>query len=146
MTIRLLTVLVIIAGLYGCAGFGLGVTCDEDSQEVKFAKSLSQERLAKSFDDVRKYKGYYRFNDAQDIPVEFSDLNAVLFRRDRYSTKYVQARFRLKGCLDHHVDLVVIYKPGDPKIKLVWGEHITAGSQILWRPKPSKSGTSLGTH
>jgi hypothetical protein len=96
------------------------------------ARALSSERLAKLYADTRPYAGTQL--NHQPAPVEFRDLRPVLLKS--YGDDLVIVR--LRGCMDHHIDLAV-YGDRDfagrsqqARIELWWGEHPTQ-TEVLWR-------------
>ena len=116
-----------------CDGSLGDVSCDEDSAEVAFARSLSSERLTKLVDDSRALLISSPGEDSWGagetaIPHQFADLHPKMLR----SVRGGELRVRLKGCMDHHIDLVVeSERTPTPVVVLQWGEAPTVGRQIL---------------
>ncbi len=115
-------------------------SCQEDSEAVAYARSLSSERLRKLYYDMERYSrkddlpmgGYLIGNENYVVPEEFSDLNVVVVRPSRGS-------IMVEGCFDHYIYLRFngvghLAKPEDKKeIILNWGEHLpNTGTQVLW--------------
>jgi hypothetical protein len=116
------------------------VLCDEKSSHVAYARSLSQERLARLYHDMESYsnKDETPFNGwtADDkrvaIPSAFTDLQvARILPRD--------GNIMVHGCFDHdiylHFEGVGILKQFDKERRIVlsWGEHPgDMGEQVLW--------------
>ena len=113
----------ILLSLSGCADSG--VICDEKSSEVSFARSIGKERLAKVFEDVKVLKSEGKILSGGLVPAQFSDLKIKTIR------VHTNVHLRLKGCFDHHIDLVV-YDGEEQKIELRWGEH-KPGKEVLWK-------------
>jgi hypothetical protein len=121
-------VILIAAIAYFRIAFGPFPNCDEDSPAVALARSLSEKRLLKLNEDMKKIRwsevGAVTFLDGDQIPIEFRDLNPKKIR---------PGRITLEGCMDHFVFLHFRnFKDGKSKIELTWGERPPdAGSQIL---------------
>ncbi len=130
-----------------CLGFtlgGCGFTCDEDSKGVRYARSLSEERLAKLYFDMEKLSsdnsvpdsGYSSWDENRAFPEQFSDLQVVRVRPH-------YANIMVEGCFDHYVYMnfegygrLKEYYP-QRRIVLSWGEHETKGSEVLWQETTS---------
>ena len=113
-------------------------SCTEDSDAVKYARSLSSERLSILYDDMYKFYlskaspigGYYISSGEMEIPKEFGDLKVARIRPS-------DANIMIEGCFDHYVYLhFEDYRFKDaPEIKqiiLSWGEHSNTGKEVLW--------------
>ena len=118
-------------------------SCEENSEAVAYARSLTQERLKKLYYDMEGYStredipydGYNLFDETQSIPSEFSDLKV---RKIRPADENIM----VEGCLDHFVFLrfegFSNFRKNDSnrQIILTWGERPPdAGSQVLWAEK-----------
>lgn len=134
-------------GLVLLVSIGIGVlfvwgspSCDEDSEAVIYARSLSSERLEKLYHDMEKYSqsdkvppgGFDFISKRAPIPSEFADLRVRKVRPTR-------GNIMVEGCFDHYVyldfDGIGIYKATTAKreISLRWGERPpNAGSEVLW--------------
>lgn len=118
--------------LLGCDG----TQCDEQSEKVKFAKSLSQERLYSLFESIKKYRSeghthpFEKGSQHSPIPKEFSDIDPLKIRVERKLPTIM-----LEGCFDHFVLLLFygVEEEGKGKILLQWGEGSTGGRQLLWQ-------------
>jgi hypothetical protein len=116
------------------------VICDEKSPGVAYARSLSQERLARLYYDMEKYStkdetpldGWWAHHAQPPVPAEFADLDVARIRpRD--------GNIMVHGCFDHYIYLA-FEGVGDSKkfdkerrIVLSWGEHEEdMGEQVLW--------------
>jgi hypothetical protein len=109
----------------------LDPTCDEGDAEVAFARSLSDARLAKLFLDVRFYAPW-RHMSQDEIPEEFLDLEPLAIRAHQPGSVH----FRLRGCMDHHIDLVVYGadapdRDSNPRIEL-WYDEWPPQHEVLW--------------
>lgn len=120
---------------------GCDVTCDEDSDGVLYARSLSQERLEKLYYDMERFSnddsvptnGYDSLIKSAKFPLEFSDLEVAKIRPE-------DANILVQGCFDHYVYLhfqgygrLTEFYP-ERRIVLSWGEHDeTRGTEVLWR-------------
>ena len=126
--------------------FSYPFNCDESSDAVAYARSLSHQRLTKLFWDVEKASldpaipksGLPRDNNDK-YPAPFEDIKA-----SRVSPK--EEHIMLKGCFDNfvylHFEGLTINKQYTPKRQIVlsWGEHVTAGSVVLWsEAEPEKA-------
>lgn len=113
-------------------------SCTEDSNAVKYARSLSSERLANLYEDMYKFYtnktspsgGYYVSSGEMEIPLEFADLKVARIRP-------ADANIMIEGCFDHYVYLHFEgYRFKDAlelkQIVLSWGEHTNAGKEVLW--------------
>ena len=115
-------------------------SCNEDSEAVAYARSLSQERLSKLYTDMKQFStkddipidGYRINRDEGEVPIEFADLQVVKVRPS-------DGNIMIEGCFDHYIYLKfsgIGYrsKLGDKKeIILNWGEHPpNTGTQVLW--------------
>ena len=123
--------------------------CDESSDAVAYARSLSHERLTKLFWDVEKASLDPAIPES-DLPTDsdgkfpppFDDIKASRVRPK-------EENIMLKGCVDNfvylHFEGLTINKQYTPKRQIVlsWGEHVTAGSVVLWsEAEPEKAATS----
>jgi len=113
-------------------------SCTEDSDAVKYARSLSSERLSLLYEDMYKFYanktspigGYYVSSEEMEIPIEFEDLKVARIRP-------ADANIMIEGCFDHSVYLHFEgYRFKDTlelkQIILSWGEHSNAGKEVLW--------------
>ncbi|MDM3871050.1 hypothetical protein QSV34_06735 [Porticoccus sp. W117] len=115
-------------------------SCQEDSEAVAYARSLSSERLGKLYSDMEKYSyrddlpigGYQVGHDKYVVPQEFADLKVRKIRPK-------EGNIMVEGCFDHYIYLDFggigrLAKPNDKKeIILSWGEHPpNTGAQVLW--------------
>lgn len=103
--------------------------CERDSETAVYARSLSAERLSALYDysmglEWSDFGGDYY---DQVLPEEILDLPIKLLRVKQRSVIY-----RLEGCMDHHLDLVVI-KAGETaaQIELHSGE-VPRIVEVLW--------------
>ena len=118
-------------------------SCDEDSEAVTYARSLTQERLEKLYYDMEKFStiegipndGYHLYDETEKVTHEFTDLKVGVVRP-------AEGRITVEGCLDHYVFLKFegfhyLRKNGSKRqIVLTWGERPPdAGSQVLWTEK-----------
>ena len=116
-------------------------SCQEDSEAVAYARSLSQERLTKLYADMETLStsdslpidGFKRHGE-ELLPPPFSDLKVVKVRP-------YEANIMVEGCFDHYVymdfhgfGINKEFYP-EPKIVLRWGEHDSVGSEVLWKPE-----------
>ncbi|MCG7994109.1 MAG: hypothetical protein JAZ06_01650 [Candidatus Thiodiazotropha taylori] len=139
--IRIAIVLILLFLLSRCVDFfSQAVKCGEDSEAVLYARSLSQERLEKLYEDMERYSikdnlpsdGYKVYQKDVVVPDEFNDLKVVIIRP-------FDGNIMIKGCMDHYVYLdfhgIGLLKEHRPERKIVlkWGEHSRAGSELLWR-------------
>jgi len=114
--------------------------CDEKSSHVAYARSLSQDRLARLYSDMEAYSnkdetpfnGWSVYDKRVAMPSAFADL-AVARIRPR------EGNIMVHGCLDHHIylqfDGVGDFKQFDKERRIVlsWGEHPEdRGEQVLW--------------
>lgn len=110
--------------------------CSEDAPEVAFARAMSQQRLSKLFEyneqllDADAYPT--GFLD-QPLPEPIADLPVKTIRSDGGKrVPELGVYYRLQGCMDHHVDLVVYDSRNDsPRIELWYGEN-PLEKEILW--------------
>lgn len=117
-----------------------GNSCQEDSEAVAYARSLSTERLSKLYWDMERYSrredlpidGYQFGDERYEVPAEFSDLKVRKIRPN-------DGNIMVEGCFDHYIYLTFkgfgrLAKPSDKKqIVLNWGEHPpNTGTQVLW--------------
>lgn len=108
--------------------------CGSTSKAAKFARGLSQRRLADIHEEIVRLKRTVgeNFSDQQltgnRIPVELQDLKPKLIRlgADRMSSSII----RLDGCYDDHLDLVIDEQP--ERISLRTSE-ISKNREVLWR-------------
>jgi hypothetical protein len=137
----------ILIGILGAAVLlnGCFPNCNEDSEAVAYARSLSPDRLEKLYYDMEQlsedesvpFSGFMR-RDGQDFPEPFRDLEVVKIQpRDE--------NIMIEGCFDHYVYLHFEgfgEEPGSGsarQIILSWGEwEPQAGSQVLWREDESE--------
>ena len=107
--------------------------CDEKSPGVAYARSLSQDRLARLYQDMQSYSnkeetpinGWYVQDTRVAIPSAFADL-AVVRIRPR------EGNIMVHGCFDHAVYLDFEFDQ-ERRIVLLWGEHPEdMGEQVLW--------------
>lgn len=111
--------------------------CEADSATVRFARSLPQERLARLYADAQNAGPV---GTAHTRP-EFADLHAVLVRDDYAHPGWLA--FRLRSCGNITVDLQVTRRGDDgERIELVFGHRGTQQTEILWRRRPSISGST----
>lgn len=144
-TFRIVLILVALSGLAFCGSmvyfFAGTPSCNEDSEAVSYARSLSKERLAELYRDMERYStldeeiapfGYTVTDAGSNIPEVFADLRVRKIRpRD--------GNIMVEGCFDHYVflrfsgigHLKEIHK--ERKITLSWGEFPpNSGSEVLW--------------
>ena len=107
------------------------VTCDGTAPEARMARGLSKARLERLYEEGRAYAT--ESGIVSPAPPEFSDLGAVGLRSYRPGLLNV----RLRGCLDHFLDIVVEY-PGERNsalakgtISLRYGEF-PVETEVLW--------------
>ena len=120
--------------------------CSGDSAEADYARSISEERLAKLFDQLLEIKladdlkrqdpSKWRdvtFPEGIHVPHEYipKELKDLEFYNVRISK--IHSRIMLKGCFDHFLTLNIqgLYGEGNPKITLNWGE-IKSENEVLW--------------
>ncbi|MBD5781528.1 hypothetical protein IEN85_18650 [Pelagicoccus sp. NFK12] len=130
------------------------VTCDEDSEAVASARALTPERLERLYaqmaelvEKVKKEEVYIEYSVYDDgIPEEFEDIGAISIEPVRGIPS-----IRLDGCFDHHIDLLFvgigIIEPSssEKQILLIWGEHSTAGEEVLWKENIGANQAELTT-
>lgn len=137
MTRYKLLVFAIIAPLVSCRG--IGFTCDEDSRAVAAARALDGARLERLYADAEELFRKTPTSrlgpvEVSPIPDEFKDIDPILMRVHSDGIFPDSVLLRLKGCLDHHVDLHVnSIAKADASITVSWGEGPTAGDEVLWR-------------
>jgi hypothetical protein len=119
-------------------------SCEENSEAVTYARSLSPARLSKLYSDMEKYSvgadpvlnKYYPMREQLniEIPEEFEDLEVVRITPDN-------GNIMVQGCFDHYVYMRFL-GVGRLKrhhkingIELSWGEATTAGKEMLWIKK-----------
>ena len=115
-------------------------SCQEDSEAVAYARSLSSQRLEKLYKDMEAFShredipidGYQVYDESNDVPDEFADLKVVKIRPEK-------GNIMVKGCFDHYIYLTFKgigrrAQPNDKKqIILNWGEHPpNTGTEVLW--------------
>ncbi|MCU7843569.1 MAG: hypothetical protein KZQ93_06980 [Candidatus Thiodiazotropha sp. (ex Monitilora ramsayi)] len=79
-------------------------SCDEDSEAVAYARSLSPQRLEKLFRDMEMHSvredlpigGYQVQRNRDQIPDEFADLKVVKIRP-------AEGNIMIEGCFDHYI-------------------------------------------
>ena len=128
-----LLIFTICTSLAGC----IDVTCDGNDSEAVAARALSKERLERLYTDIanwgpnKHWTDVYLWDDAKgEVPEQFKDIGAGFAER----TFDGNVVLRLRGCMDHHLDLIVVLaKDEDPRIELRYGEGPTSGQEILWR-------------
>lgn len=151
MQVEIVSIRSSVLGLVACAFLpalalsSCDVTCDEDSDGVLYARSLSQERLARLYYDMERFStndsvpanGYDSLIKSAAYPREFSDLEVAKIRPE-------DANIMVQGCFDHYVylhfqgygRLQELYP--ERRIVLSWGEHDeTSGTEVLWREAAS---------
>ncbi len=111
-------------------------TCGADAPEVRFARSLTQERLSALYEstvDLVAESPARIWQYGRSFPDTLADLPLKAIRMHAWGVHY-----RLQGCMDHWVDLVV-YEGGingnyDPqgRIELWFGEHQEHTREELW--------------
>jgi len=111
------------------AGCGVG-DCEKDSETAIFARNLPKDRLGLLFqysETLGEESSKEHYYDGTPLPEEISDLPIKVLRVDKR-----KVLFRLEGCLDHHLDLVVV-RTGDnsPRIELRSGE-VPRIKEVLW--------------
>jgi len=117
---------------FALVGCGLP-DCSEGSEKANLIRSLSQERLKNLFiysiglDSEQRVQDYYDL-EKNPLPNQVSDLPIKLIRVNKR-----QVLYRLEGCLDHHLDLVV-QKNGKntPRIEL-HSEELPRVIEVLWQ-------------
>lgn len=110
--------------------------CGQNSDAVRYARSLSDERLHDLFYDMEEFSkrnstpshGYNMLNE--EIPKEFADLEVVKIRPK-------EGNIMVEGCFDHYVylDFGGLGNYPNPKSRLIqvrWGEGSSAGAEVLW--------------
>lgn len=127
---KCLLILVISLLLTGCVGEG-GV-CDKNAKQVKMAKSLSNEKLKKLYNDMKKLaieNRFQTFNGIEEIPEQFKYLNPRALNVEADMNAYLY----LKVCgLDSKVLMFFSLSEQRKYIKLIWGDGPTAGNIQLW--------------
>ena len=113
--------------LAGC----MDVTCDEGDAEIAMARGLPEQQLARLYEDAEPYATGVHWEGP--VPAAFADLSPVALRSHQPGVLVV----RLRGCLDHHIDLVV-YIAGDDRfhnkhgrVELQFGERPVV-NETLW--------------
>ncbi|MFV8784469.1 hypothetical protein ACNKU7_18790 [Microbulbifer sp. SA54] len=109
-------------------------SCDEDSEAVRYARSLSEERLELLYHQMHDYSlsedtpfgGYSRLQN-NELPDEFSDLKVVKVRPK-------QGNIMVQGCFDHYVYLAFngLHDSLEKEIVLSYGEFPVL-TEVLWR-------------
>jgi hypothetical protein len=129
MKIRNIAVILISVLLVSCGP----LECEIDSEKAIFIKALPQQRFEKLYEysitlDVEPFDQDYFDLTKTPLPEEISDLPIKIVR-----IKERQVLYRLAGCMDHHLDLVVM-KSGNnaPRIELRSGE-VPRIIEVLWR-------------
>lgn len=128
----LVTANIFISLLSGCSSSQSA--CDEQSEAVQFAKTLSQNRLDKLYADIKSFaesgQEFHRVESNSKVsPEELSDLLYQDILLDG-----LRSRILLKGCFDHYVILNFngIYNDKPDSIILSWGKGSNYGKQQLW--------------
>ncbi|MBN8432261.1 hypothetical protein JF535_15540 [Microbulbifer salipaludis] len=109
-------------------------SCDEDSEAVRYARSLSEERLELLYHQMHNYSlsedtpfgGYSRLQN-NELPYEFNDLEVVKVRPK-------QGDIMVQGCFDHYVYLGFsgLNDSLEKEIVLSYGEFPVL-TEVLWR-------------
>ncbi len=111
-------------------------SCGPDSEAVKYAKSLSQDRLRQLYHDMVKHKdnaaqgldGFQTYDEKAKIPPEFSDLRVVkVHPRDSV--------IMVEGCFDEYVYLHISSEKSPKSIILDYPDHkgpYTSETVVLW--------------
>ena len=95
------------------------------------ARSLSQQRLSQIHSDAMKFATGEHWNGP--IPAQLEDLRPTAIRSHFNGVAVV----RLRGCMDHHIDLVAFdkdtaFKPGNARVELWFGE-VPRTEEVLWQ-------------
>ncbi|WP_339075412.1 hypothetical protein [Teredinibacter turnerae] len=121
--------LMVLAGLM----FGDSRGCGKDSEAAEYARSVSQERLAKLYKDMEIYylNSEGEFDDIylqsnQDIPIEFRDLEVVRISPGRN-------HIMVEGCFDNYMYMYFrgISTKEEKEIILSYGEFEVINEK-LW--------------
>lgn len=131
--------------------FDGGRGCHKNSESVTYAKSLSQQRLAKLYKDMEKFsarndipfEGYWPLLEVGQVtPKEFSDLKVSRIRPK-------EGNIMVEGCFDHYVYLrfegIGSLRDSSSKRRIIlsWGEYEPdMGQEIIWE---EKSNSNLST-
>jgi len=121
-------------------------TCEGDDAEAIFARSLSDARLEQIFADIRSRSPWARNLFQEDIPETLSDLGLVGIRT---YMEPGEVTLRFRGCMDHHLDLVVYGADGPhrggSRIVLRYGEGEGSGIEVLWQPNSDENDSQWST-
>lgn len=106
-------------------------SCDTDSKEVAFVKSLSNLQLTKIFTDTKEFfLTNERMHFGGKIPAQFTEIGVKAIRVHR------GIHLRLQGCMDHYVDLVVFEQEQNQRIELWYGGNGKKyHKDIIWENK-----------
>ena len=129
MTSKLLILFLALLVLAGCGG----PDCSEGSEKASLVRALSQERFSdlllysKGLDSEQSVQHHHDL-EKNPLPSEISDLPVKLVRVNEK-----QVLYRLEGCFDHHLDLVVLKDGKDsPRIELR-SEEVPRIIEVLWQ-------------
>jgi hypothetical protein len=98
-------------------------------------KLVSVERWTEFYEQIAfvwTVESGVRFDESENtpnIPENISDLKIKSIVKGASN----RALFGLAGCFDHGIHLRVINENDKKSIEIVWGEHETAGSKLLWK-------------
>lgn len=134
-----LLVSVVILGVITGGGFLIfgwdSPDCGKDSEAVRFARSLSAERLEKLYFDFALLSKksdvsevYSSYGEGEKLPPEFSDLEVVKLRPKK-------GYILVQGCMDHGVTLEFdgLKNSAKKTITLYWGEASPdSGQEVIW--------------
>ena len=109
--------------------------CGADNPKAQHARSLSQAQLQAIYDDAHsiveaKYgeRGCCGSINSNELPPEWEHLGIVVV-----SVHPFKVYLRMEGCMDHHLDLVIISGDDDTsRIELWSGEGPERRKEILW--------------
>ena len=143
MNLKNLTVLTLLASLLYLSGCGF-TSCGADSEAVVYARSLSETRLEKLYNQMKYYYDYENTptfgwggngKDKSNFPKEFSDLKVVKIRPK-------DSNIMVEGCFDEYVYLQfknLDSENGPKQIELDYPSHSEKAYEInievLWKEK-----------
>lgn len=128
--------------------------CGKSSKQATMARSLSQERLARLYQQMRELRESNvadkefttRVPTRENIPREFQDLSCKKVRPGDFSPNIM-----LEGCFDHYLYLRFYgigesKESGDhsPRITLQYGEFEVV-EEVLWRSEKVKESEQAAT-
>ena len=131
---RRLFLALLVATITHACGTGEFPSCEDDSPEVAYARSLPPDRIQRLVNDTAEllWRDDPAFQlsekpEKERLPSSFQDLEFVLL-----SVHSNRAHYRLQGCFDHWTDLVVVRNESSPHhVELWYGEHPVV-REILW--------------